>query len=360
MVHDGWMSLAGTLLSGLGTTLNGISTLYGLSSQVPVHLASDASAVATGMAGTAVSAWWAAKAGASVMLGGNAAFSTVGFGASCVYVSWGLWHFLRTVAKLSTDIPPKHAPVTDGRFPAPAWLNRRVLNWAVVGRVGVGKSTLINTLRGVGPRENGAAPVGVGHTTKRPKPYSFSGDLAQLTRNMARVWDVPGAGTKDWPAATYVRDAGLRHFDGVLLVTAGAFSETEEDLLKQLEEYKVPCYIVRNKVDQDAINNAQDNDMDAEDTLAEIRQELLPRCDPKRIFLVSAKHPECSKFDFQALLHRMAEDVAAQRAELPEFSEELLPRELQAKCIATLDGDGVPSWLRSEDVPGSTFRGPRA
>lgn len=28
---------------------------------------------------------------------------------------------------------------------------------------------------------------------------------------------------------------------------------------------------------QDAINNAQDNDMDAEDTLAEIRQELLPR-----------------------------------------------------------------------------------
>ena len=42
---------------------------------------------------------------------------------------------------------------------------------------------------------------------------------------MARLWDLPGAGTRDWPSATYVRDAGLRHFDGVLLVTAGAFSD---------------------------------------------------------------------------------------------------------------------------------------
>jgi hypothetical protein len=45
---------------------------------------------------------------------------------------------------------------------------------------------------------------------------------------MARLWDLPGAGTKDWPSESYVRDAGLRHFDGVLLVVAGAFSDAEE------------------------------------------------------------------------------------------------------------------------------------
>lgn len=45
---------------------------------------------------------------------------------------------------------------------------------------------------------------------------------------MARLWDLPGAGTKDWPTETYICDAGLRHFDGVLLVVAGAFSDAEE------------------------------------------------------------------------------------------------------------------------------------
>lgn len=48
---------------------------------------------------------------------------------------------------------------------------------------------------------------------------------------MARLWDLPGAGTHEWPAASYVRDAGLRHFDGVLLVTSGAFTEGEEELM---------------------------------------------------------------------------------------------------------------------------------
>ena len=43
---------------------------------------------------------------------------------------------------------------------------------------------------------------------------------------MARLWDLPGAGGREWPLEDYVRLAGLRHFDGVLLVTSGAFTET--------------------------------------------------------------------------------------------------------------------------------------
>ena len=70
---------------------------------------------------------------------------------------------------------------------------------------------------------------------------------------MARLWDLPGAGSHDWPAATYVRDAGLRHFDGVLLVTSGAFTEAEEELLslgREEESYRNDIhniYILINK-----------------------------------------------------------------------------------------------------------------
>ena len=102
-------------------------------------------------------------------------------------MSFGLFHFLKCLAKLDGDKPPLHAPDLEGpeeaqRFPTPEWLNRWVLNWAVVGRVGAGKSSLINALRGLTPGCKEAAPVGVGHTTKRPKPYSFTGDLAHLAR----------------------------------------------------------------------------------------------------------------------------------------------------------------------------------
>lgn len=321
VAHEGFLSFTGTVLSGLGTTLNGISTLYTLSH---AHLSAD---VAGLVSSTAMGAWVAAKAGMAVLI--DHGMTTMGLGGGCLSVSLGLLHFLRSLAKIDSNIPPRHAPdmLEDPeevkKFPTPSWLNRRVLNWAVVGRVGAGKSSLINALRGLQPNEAEAASVGVGHTTKRPKPYSFTGELANLAKNMARLWDLPGAGTKDWPTETYICDAGLRHFDGVLLVVAGAFSDAEEVLLKQLEDFKVPCYVIRNKVDQDTENNLQDNGLCAEETLAEIRFELLQYgCPRDRIFLVSAKHPHLSDFDFQNLLHTMADDVSMQRNDLPEFADD--------------------------------------
>jgi len=50
--------------------------------------------------------------------------------------------------------------------------------------VGAGKSSLINALRGLSAQDSEAAAVGVGHTTKRPKPYSFTGDLASLAKKL--------------------------------------------------------------------------------------------------------------------------------------------------------------------------------
>ena len=62
-----------------------------------------------------------------------------GFGGGCISISIGLVHFLRSLAKIDGNTPPRHAPdmLEDDEevknFPTPQWLNRRVLNWAVVG-----------------------------------------------------------------------------------------------------------------------------------------------------------------------------------------------------------------------------------
>merc|ERR1719265_138338 len=222
--------------------------------------------------------------------------------------------------------PPMHSPDADSQdaalYPTPDWMNTKVLNWAVMGRVGVGKSTLINALRGLKPGDLGSARVGVRHTTRIPKPYSFIGDVALLTKNMARVWDLPGAGTIDWPFSSYVRDSGLRHFDGVIFVTADSFTEPEIEIMLELCEFRVPLYMVRNKVDQDVRNNAQDHGATAEETLAEIRQEMVSLgCKPECTHLLSAKCPEESDYEFAKLLKAMADDVQTQRLNLPEFRE---------------------------------------
>lgn len=323
-----WVMLAGTALSGLGATLNGIHSLYGLSALHTPTVTGAAPAMAGSVASGAVAlvgGWMAAsKLGA---LSQGLSMGTVGIGAGVTYGTVGLLYFMYSVARMGTTLPPKHTPAKGSSeaklFPAPDWMSTRVLNWGVMGRVGVGKSTLINALRGLRARSPEAAPVGIGHTTRQPKPYNFVGDVALLTRNMARLWDLPGAGTKDWPCASYVRDAGLRHFDGVIFVTSDAFSELEAALMRQLQEFKVPYYIVRNKVDQDVANNAEDNSRSLEESLAEIRHELFDRgCDPTRTFLISAKNPQCADFEFGMLLRTMANDVVTQRVELPEFMEE--------------------------------------
>jgi len=183
-------------------------------------------------------------------------------------------------------------------YPQPAWLDKveGCMNLAVVGNSGVGKSLLINRLRRLRPQAEGWAAVGVNETTREPSMYPYP------NQPKVRLWDLPGAGTSAVPAETYLQDMGLRYFDRVVVVSAGRFTEMEVALRAELERHSVPYYMVRTKVDQDIANNKEDNFVEKQETLKQIREDLEKKhnVDTNSLYLVSSRDPD--DYDFPRLL----------------------------------------------------------
>lgn len=173
-------------------------------------------------------------------------------------------------------------------YPQPKWLENieGTVNIGVVGNAGVGKSLLINKLRRIRPQAQGWAPVGVNETTRVPTMYPFPGQPE------VRLWDLPGSGTALVPSETYIQDMGLRYFDKVLIVTAGRFTSTEVKLRAELERHGVPFFMVRTKVDIDVWNNKEDNKMEEEATLAQIRDDFKSSHGVTAAYLVSSRDVE--------------------------------------------------------------------
>ncbi len=79
----------------------------------------------------------------------------------------------------------------------------RDYNFIFCGPTKVGKSTLINAIRGVKPNDAGAAGVGISEVTQDVRCYQYLG----LPR--VKLYDAPSAGTRSHPAATYFMDKKL-------------------------------------------------------------------------------------------------------------------------------------------------------
>jgi len=173
-------------------------------------------------------------------------------------------------------------------YPQPEWLDSvdGTMNVAITGNAGVGKSLMINKIRRARRGSDNWAPVGVNETTMTPTAYKFP------TEERVRLWDLPGAGTVNFPAETYVQGMGLRYFDTVLIVTAGRYTSMEIRLKEELEKHKVPFFMVRSKVDIDCWNNKEDNSVEKDETLEQIRDDMKNTHGIPNPYLVSSRDPE--------------------------------------------------------------------
>ena len=112
---------------------------------------------------------------------------------------------------------------------------------AVVGPTGVGKSSVINSIRGLRVGSPGYAMTGEVETTHSRTPYDWTEDIV--------LHDVPGGGTVAHPAHSYPHDIVLHGFDVVLSVYDRSIMSINVDIARRCAEWDQPCLLVRNKMD---------------------------------------------------------------------------------------------------------------
>jgi len=186
---------------------------------------------------------------------------------------------------------------------------------AVIGERGVGKSSLINSLRGLRPGVPRAAGVGADEVVCKEQA-----DAGAFYRDAGLIYqDIPGCRGSELDTCmgdAYIRRFKLNTADICLFVYVAVLNADIIACARTLLEQGVAVYFVRNKVDVDCRNEVEDgNAASEEDALAMIRQRayaqmsakgLQGQADEAHLFLISAKYiqavgAEPPRFDFQRL-----------------------------------------------------------
>lgn len=124
---------------------------------------------------------------------------------------------------------------------------------AVFGQPGAGKSSMINSLLGVG-----VAMVGVANdTTLGVKTYEHNG---------VYFADLPGYDTERFPVDTYLQRFDLTVYDAFICVFSGKFHAADSAFFRQLQAERDTCLLVRSGLDML---------FDRNKTLAELQTEIV-------------------------------------------------------------------------------------
>ena len=122
---------------------------------------------------------------------------------------------------------------------------------AICGEAGAGKSTLINSIRGLRADDDGAAKDGLVETTSERTMYSLPGN------SNIELWDLPGFGTSKFKDKDeYMKTVNWHEFETILLISAKRFTENDAWLARKiLNSYpEQNLFFVRTQVDLDILN----------------------------------------------------------------------------------------------------------
>lgn len=150
--------------------------------------------------------------------------------------------------------------------------------------------------------------------------HQVTGVLAECV-----IWDLPGVGTPKFPQSTYIQRMGIRYFDVVILMTCTRFTEAELLLVKELKRWKVPFFLVRNKVDSDVeaeVEREEENDIEVDEerrkeierqTVSCIKDYFKSEYSLDRVYCISTKRKLRDQYDFTQLEQDVEAAIKAQR-----------------------------------------------
>ncbi|XP_062373936.1 interferon-inducible GTPase 5-like [Sardina pilchardus] len=230
-------------------------------------------------------------------------------------------------------------------------LDNVVLNIAVTGAAGAGKSTFVNAFRGLSDTDEGAAPTGETETTMEIRAYPHP------TMPNVKIWDLPGIGTKNFKAKTYVKDVKLQNYDFFIIVSEKRFREYDIMLAKEIQKNKKNFYFIRSMIDQD-IANAERRGVTENDTLQKIKndcQENLRELGSPPVFLISSLY--LGRFDFSELLSALETDLPDRKSDalvrsLPVYSRQCLEKKYNTFQKAVWALAVVSGGIAAAPVPG--------
>ncbi|KAL8219533.1 UNVERIFIED_CONTAM: hypothetical protein K2H54_026542 [Gekko kuhli] len=217
-------------------------------------------------------------------------------------------------------------------------LKNTTVDIAITGVSGTGKSSLVNTLRGIIDDEEDSAGTGFLETTKVLKAYSHS------SFPKVAFWDLPGIGTPNFKAAEYTKKFMFEQYDLFIIVSSDRFTEYDVLLAHEIQKLKKKFYYVRAKVDVSLYSEGSRKNFTEEDTLEKIRRYCIDNLKEAgesnpRVFLISKG--DLNMYDFPLLYKTLVDDLDDHKRHaliesMPGFSREILKKK-EAAMDAHID-----------------------
>ncbi|XP_041358760.1 interferon-inducible GTPase 5-like [Gigantopelta aegis] len=170
-----------------------------------------------------------------------------------------------------------------------------LLNVAVIGKSGTGKSTFINAYFGLPHTEDYAAMTDVVECTQITTPYYLPGCDVVL-------WDVPGFGIQRCQDdADYIHKINLKNFDFYLLLSCNKTDEYELLLHNEIAKQGKRYFYIRTKFYTELKNDKRANgaSFSEENTRNKIRKEITDTFPDVPVYFVDSLKPDM--YDFPSL-----------------------------------------------------------
>ncbi|XP_078594267.1 interferon-gamma-inducible GTPase 10-like, partial [Branchiostoma floridae x Branchiostoma japonicum] len=231
-----------------------------------------------------------------------------------------------------------------------AWKNQKVLV-GVVGESGAGKSTFINSFRGLSPMDDGAAAVGVTHTTTGTTDYPHPARPDNLI-----FVDFPGVllkkGTgeeRDFDIQQYLNEFGekMQQCYVFLVFSSGRIQHNAVQIGMKAREMGKKVLFVRSQFDLDVLKRRNDNpvyfnDKTEADLMEELRQDYIEvlkevgwegEVNARDVFIISSRLKNVleGSWDIPRFRKTMIEELGALHKMIVintcrDFSKDTIPR----------------------------------